>query len=137
MLLASRFSTHSDASIPSRRRKCKRPNLSPATIVTSSGATAQHCNALSPVKLAIIFLLGKSQTLRVLSLEPEITTSRSPTSLRSRGSRYSNHPCVYASIPTQEQTKLRSPNALSILPTVGQNLCSLVQGAGYAACSRE
>ncbi len=34
------------------------------------------------------------------------------------------------------QTKLRSPQTLSIRPTLGQNLCSTVQGVGKAACSR-
>ncbi|MDZ4878893.1 MAG: hypothetical protein CLLPBCKN_008331 [Chroococcidiopsis cubana SAG 39.79] len=53
---------------------------------------------------------------------------------------YTPHPIPYtpeyASIGWQEQTKLRSPKALSIRPTATQNLCSRVQGAGYAACSR-
>jgi hypothetical protein len=52
---------------PSNRKKCTRPDASPATIVTPSGATAQQVNALSPVKLAIIPRFSKSQTLRVLS----------------------------------------------------------------------
>jgi hypothetical protein len=40
--------------------------------VTPSGAIAQDAIGLSPMKLAITFPLNKSQTLRVLSLEPEI-----------------------------------------------------------------
>src|SRR6185503_5875604 len=43
----------------------------------------------------------------------------------------------YASIPAQVQTGLRSPWTLSMRPTAGQNLCSLSQGAGNAACARE
>lgn len=39
-----RWSINDYASIPSRRRKCKRPDSSPATIVTPSGATAQRYN---------------------------------------------------------------------------------------------
>jgi len=40
--------------------------------VTPSGAIAQQAIELSAVKLARIFPLNKSQTLRVLSSEPEI-----------------------------------------------------------------
>jgi len=40
--------------------------------VTPSGAIAQQAIGLSPVKLAMTFPLDKSQTLRVLSIEPEI-----------------------------------------------------------------
>src|SRR5919199_5107463 len=69
----SRCSIHGDASIPSRRRKCTRPDCSPATIVTPSGATAQQLNALSPEKLAIASLLERFKTLRVPFAEPEIT----------------------------------------------------------------
>ncbi len=43
-----------------------------ATIVTPSGAIAQDAIELSPVKLAMTFPLDKSQTLRDLSVEPEI-----------------------------------------------------------------
>jgi hypothetical protein len=49
----SRCSIHGDASIPSNRKKCTRPDCSPATMVTPSGATAQQFIGLSPVKLAI------------------------------------------------------------------------------------
>src|ERR1035437_1741693 len=42
----------------------------------------------------------------------------------------------YASIPTQEQTRLRSPNTLSMRPTAGQNLWSWSHLAGKQACSR-
>ena len=38
--------------------------------------------------------------------------------------------------PYKWTIKLRSPKTLSTLLTVGQNLASLTQGAGYAACSR-
>ncbi|NEO09808.1 MAG: hypothetical protein F6K51_31255, partial [Moorea sp. SIO3I8] len=37
---------------PSKRRKCIFPPSSPATMVTSSGATAQQLMALSPVNVA-------------------------------------------------------------------------------------
>ena len=37
---------------PSNRRKCTRPDRSPATTVTPSGAIAQHSNPYSPLKLA-------------------------------------------------------------------------------------
>ncbi len=37
---------------------------------------------------------------------------------------------AYASIPAHEQTKLRSPNTLSMRPTKGQNLCSCSHLAG-------
>ena len=40
--------------------------------MTPSGAIAQQAIELSPVKLAMIFPLDKSQTLMVLSSEPEI-----------------------------------------------------------------
>src|SRR6476469_5390863 len=59
-------------SIPSSRRKYTRPDSSPATIVNPSGVIAQDVIELSPVKLAMTFPLNKSQTLRVLSDEPEI-----------------------------------------------------------------
>lgn len=49
-----------------------RPDSSPATIVTPSGAIAQQAIELSPIKLAMRFPLHKSQTLMVLSSEPEI-----------------------------------------------------------------
>src|SRR4028118_1322056 len=60
------------SSIPSSRRKYTRPDSSPATIVTPSGAIAQDAIELLPVKLAMTFPLDKFQTLRVLSHEPEI-----------------------------------------------------------------
>ena len=53
-------------------KKCTFPNLSPAIIVALSGATAQQWMGLSPVKVAIISSVPKSQTLRVLFHEPEI-----------------------------------------------------------------
>jgi len=43
---------------------------------------------------------------------------------------------AYSSIGGHAQTRLRSPDALSMRPTAGQNLCSRVHGAGNAACSR-
>ena len=54
------------------RKKCDRPDASPATIVTPSGATAQQNIALSPIKLAISCLLSKSHSFKVLSIEAEI-----------------------------------------------------------------
>src|SRR5919199_3629931 len=57
---------------PSNRRKCTRPNTSPATTLTPSGAIAQHLNSASPLKLATSLPLSKSHILRVLSREAEI-----------------------------------------------------------------
>jgi hypothetical protein len=57
--------------MPSNCKKCTRPDLSPATIVRRLGATAQERIALSPVKVAITFLVCQSQTLSVKSREPE------------------------------------------------------------------
>jgi len=50
---------------PSNRRKCTRPDASPATTVTPSGAIAQSLNAASPLKLAISLPVSKSQIFRV------------------------------------------------------------------------
>jgi protoporphyrinogen oxidase len=47
------------------------------------------------------------------------------------------YPFSNSSIGGQEQKRLRSPYTLSMRATAGQNLCSHVQGAGNAACSRE
>ncbi|RUT09880.1 hypothetical protein DSM106972_003750 [Dulcicalothrix desertica PCC 7102] len=58
--------------MPSKRRKCRRPDVSPATIVAPSEVTAQQLILLSPVKLAISFLDCKSQTFSVVSEEAEI-----------------------------------------------------------------
>lgn len=57
--------------MPSKRRKCRRPDASPATIVMPSGAKAQLINPLSPVKQVISLPISKSQTLRVLSEEAD------------------------------------------------------------------
>ena len=40
---------------------------------------------------------------------------------------------TYSETETHEQTRFRSPYALSILPTAGQNFFSFVYGKGYAA----
>jgi len=68
----SRCSIHGDASIPSRRRKCTRPDALPATMVTPSGVTAQQYIELSPVKLAMTSPVSRFHSFRVLSSEPEI-----------------------------------------------------------------
>ncbi len=57
---------------PSNRRKCTRPDRSPATTLTPSGKIAQQLKLESPLKLAISLPLSKSQIFRVLSLEAEI-----------------------------------------------------------------
>jgi hypothetical protein len=44
---------------------------------------------------------------------------------------------TYSSIGGQEQTRLRSPKALSTRDTAGQNFRSRTHGAGNAAFSRE
>src|SRR4028119_2057096 len=58
--------------IPSKRRKCTRPDRSPATTVTPSGKTAQQSKPESPLKLAISLPPSRSQIFRVQSHEPEI-----------------------------------------------------------------
>jgi hypothetical protein len=59
------------------RRKCTRPERSPAIIVRPSGATAQLDTSPSPVKVAISFPLSRSQSRSVRSCEPE--TARRPS----------------------------------------------------------
>src|SRR5262249_16276611 len=54
-----------------RRRKCTRPDSSPATIIRPSGVTAQLFIVSSPVKTAISCPLSKSQSRSVRSHEAE------------------------------------------------------------------
>ena len=62
---------------PSRRRKCKQPPASPATM--RSAMKAQHSAALSQVKVAVTSPVPRSHTFSVWSQEAE--TARRPSPL--------------------------------------------------------
>ena len=51
-----------------RRKKCNRPDSSPAIIVCPFGVAAQTVIPLSPVNVAIFWLLSRSQTRNVASV---------------------------------------------------------------------
>jgi hypothetical protein len=59
------------------RRKCTRPNPSPATIVLPSGAITQLCMGFSPVKVATSFPLSRFQSRNVPSGEADTAWSPS------------------------------------------------------------
>jgi hypothetical protein len=68
-IIAHFSQTSPKSPIPSNRRKCTRPDRSPATTVTPSGKIAQQSKPESPLKLAISLPLSRSQIFRVLSLK--------------------------------------------------------------------
>jgi hypothetical protein len=67
----------------SNLRKCSRPDISPATMVTPSGATAQDSNSLSPMKLVRTVPERRSQSLRLQSRETEMANCPPANTARS------------------------------------------------------